>query len=35
MALTQKQINELVVEYKKHYDGDEEVPFEELVDFIG
>lgn len=60
MALTQKQINELVVEYKKHYDGDEEVteekvlndlqenmkdftdyedfdevPFEELIDFIG
>lgn len=23
--LTQKQINELVAEYKKHYDGDEEV----------
>lgn len=60
MALTQKQINELVAEYKKHYDGDEEVteekvltdlqeymkdftdyedfdevPFEELIDFIG
>ena len=60
MALTQKQINDLVAEYKKHYDGDEEVteekvledlkgymedftdyedfdevPFEELIDFIG
>lgn len=60
MALTQKQINELVAEYKKHYDDDEEVteekvlndlqeymkdftdyedfdevPFEELIDFIG
>lgn len=60
MALTQKQINELVAEYKKHYDGDEEVteekvlndlqeymkdftdyedfdevPFGELIDFIG
>lgn len=60
MALTQKQINELVTEYKKYYDGDEEVteekvlddlqeymkdftdyedfdevPFEELIDFIG
>ena len=60
MALTQKQINELVAEYKKYYDGDEEVteekvlndlqeymkdftdyedleqvPFEELIDFIG
>lgn len=60
MALTQKQINELVAEYKKHYDGDEEVteekvlndlqeyvkdfteyedfedvPFEELIEFIG
>lgn len=60
MTLTQKQINELVAEYKKHYDGDEEVteekvlndlqeymkdftdyedfdevPFEELIDFIG
>ena len=23
--LTQKQINKLVVEYKKYYDGDEEV----------
>lgn len=58
--LTQKQINELVAEYKKHYDGDEEVteekvikdlkeyikdftnyenieevPFNELLDFIG
>lgn len=58
--LTQKQINDLVAEYKKHYDGDEEVteekvlndlqeymkdftdyedfdevPFEELIDFIG
>lgn len=60
MALTQKQINELVAEYKKYHDGDEEVteekvlndlqeymkdftdyedfdevPFEELIDFIG
>ena len=60
MALTQKQINVLVAEYKKYYDGDEEVteekvlndlqeymkdftdykdfgevPFEELIDFIG
>lgn len=60
MTLTQSQINELVAEYKKHYDGDEEVteekvledlegymknftdheniedvPFEELIDFIG
>lgn len=60
MALTQKQINDLVAEYKKYYDGDEEVteekvledlkgymedftsyesiedvPFEELIDFIG
>lgn len=60
MALTQKQINELVTEYKKYYDGDEEVteekvlndlqeymkdftdyedfdevPFEELINFIG
>lgn len=58
--LTQKQINELVTEYKKNYDGDEEVteekvlkdlkeyikdftdyenieevPFDELLDFIG
>lgn len=58
--LTQYQINELVAEYKKHYDGDEEVteekvlkdlkeyikdftdyenieevPFNELLDFIG
>ena len=58
--LTQKQINELVTEYKKYYDGDEEVteekvlkdlkeyikdftdyknieevPFDELLDFIG
>lgn len=60
MALTQTQINELVAEYRKYYDGDEEVaeekvledlkgymkdftdydeidevPFEELIDFIG
>lgn len=60
MALTQKQINDLIAEYKKYYDGDEEVteekvledlkgymedftsyesiedvPFEELIDFIG
>ena len=60
MALTQKQINVLVAEYKKYYDGDkevteekvlndlqeymkdftdyedfDEVPFEELIDFIG
>jgi hypothetical protein len=60
MALTQEQINKLVNEYKKFYDGDEEVteekvlndlqeyvkdfteyedfedvPFEELIDFIG
>ena len=59
-ALTQKQINKLVAEYKKYYDGDEEVteekvlkdlkeyikdftdyenieevPFDELLDFIG
>lgn len=58
--LTQKQINKLVTEYKKYYDGDEEVteekvlkdlkeyikdftdyknieevPFDELLDFIG
>lgn len=58
--LTQKQINKLVAEYKKYYDGDEEVteekvlkelkeyikdftdyenieevPFNELLDFIG
>ena len=58
--LTQKQINELVTEYKKYYHGDEvatvekvlknlkeyikdftdyenieEVPFDELLDFIG
>lgn len=58
--LIQKQINELVTEYKKYYDGDEEateekvlkdlkkyikdftdyenieeVPFNELLDFIG
>ena len=31
MALTQKQINELVVEYKKHYDGDEEVTEEKVL----
>lgn len=60
MALTQTQINKLVAEYKKYYDGEEEVteekvfndlqeymndftdyesiedvPFEELIDFIG
>ena len=60
MALTQTQINELVAEYKKYYDGEEEVteekvfndlqehmkdftdyedleqvPFEELINFIG
>ena len=60
MALTQTQINELVAECKKYYDGEEEVteekvledlegymknftdyeniedvPFEELIDFIG
>lgn len=60
MALTQTQINELVAEYKKYYDGEEEVteekvledlegymknftdyeniedvPYEELIDFIG
>ena len=60
MALTQTQINELVAEYKKYYDGEEEVteekvledlkgymkdftdyedleqvPFEELIDFVG
>ena len=60
MALTQTQINELVAEYKKYCDGEEEVteekvledlegymknftdyeniedvPFEELIDFIG
>ena len=58
--LTQKQTNKLVAEYKKYYDGDEEVteekvlkelkeyikdftdyenieevPFDELLDFIG
>lgn len=58
--LTQEQINQLVAEYKKYYDGDEEVteekvlkdlkeyikdftdyenieevPFDELLDFIG
>lgn len=60
MTLTQTQINKLVAEYKKYYDGEEEVteekvledlegymknftdyeniedvPFEELIDFIG
>ena len=60
MALTQTQINELVAEYKKYSDGEEEVteekvledlkgymkdftdyedleqvPFEELIDFVG
>ena len=60
MTLTQSQINDLVAEYKKYYDGEEEVteekvfndlqeymkdftdyedleqvPFEELIDFIG
>lgn len=60
MTLTQLQINQLVKEYKKNYDGEEEVteekvlndlqeyvkdfteyedfedvPFEELIDFIG
>lgn len=60
MKLTQTQINELIEEYKMHYDGEEEVseekvindlqeyvkdftdyedfdevPFEELIDFIG
>ena len=60
MALTQKQLNQLVEEYKFFYDGEEEVteekvlrdlkeymqdftdyndieevPFEELLDFIG
>lgn len=60
LTLTQTQINELVAEYKKYYDGEEEVteekvledlegymknftdyeniedvPFEELIDFIG
>ena len=29
--LTQKQINELVSEYKKHYDGDEEVTEEKVL----
>lgn len=31
MALTQKQINELVAEYKKYYDGDEEVTEEKVL----
>lgn len=59
MTLTQTQINKLVAEYKKYYDGEEvteekvledlegymkdftdyesieDVPFEELIDFIG
>lgn len=29
--LTQKQINELVAEYKKYYDGDEEVTEEKVL----
>ena len=29
--LTQKQINKLVVEYKKYYDGDEEVTEEKVL----
>ena len=29
--LTQKQINKLVAEYKKHYDGDEEVTEEKVL----
>ena len=29
--LTQKQINELVTEYKKYYDGDEEVTKEKVL----
>ena len=29
--LTQKQINELVAEYKKYYDGDEEVTEEKAL----
>lgn len=29
--LTQKQINELVTEYKKYYDGDEEVTEEKVL----
>lgn len=36
--LTQEQINELVAEYKKHYDGDEEVTedkvFKDLKEYI-
>lgn len=29
--LTQKQINALIVEYKKYYDGDEEVTEEKVL----
>lgn len=29
--LTQEQINQLVVEYKKYYDGDEEVTEEKVL----
>lgn len=32
MALTQKQINDLVAEYKKYYDGDEEVTEEKVLE---
>lgn len=32
MALTQTQINELVVEYKKYYDGEEEVTEEKVLE---
>jgi hypothetical protein len=32
MALTQTQINELVAEYKKYYDGEEEVTEEKVLE---
>lgn len=31
MALTKSQINKLVAEYKKHYDGEEEVTEEKVM----
>lgn len=31
MALTQTQINELVAEYRKYYDGEEEVTEEKVL----
>lgn len=31
MVLTQSQIEQLVAEYKRHYDGDEEVTEEKVI----